>query len=307
MSTKPKVLISKCLLGENVRWDGGHKKDGWITNIFAKYVDFQGQCPEMEMGLASPRNSLSLVALNEKFRLVDNISGEDKTSLAKKVSSEYQKSNWDIDGAILKSKSPSCGIEKIKIFDSQLNITNNEGAGYFAQEMMSTFGHIPFIDEKKLEDEYLKFNFLTTVFSLWRFKSVNSVDLFLNVHRRHKYLIMSYSHDAVTKLGLILANVSGESLAKDLEQYKKELKKVLSNRRTKEVIGNTYQNLLSFFKMDLTSTEKKEILELINNFKKGKQTERSLNKLFIRLGNKHGHQHLLEQWILNPFPEELTF
>jgi len=289
-----------------VRWDGGNKSNEWIIKKLSKYVDFKTVCPEVEMDLGVPRNTLSLryIENSRDVRLIDNKTNQDKTKLSEALLDNYEKKIWNIDGAILKSKSPSCGIEGVNYY-SKKNIEIGKGPGIFAHEFMTQYPNIPFTHEGRLRNLDIRYRFLISLFTLWRFKNVRTTKSFQNFHEEHKYLIMSYSHEHFTNLGRLVEKSIKETFKEDLSLYRVFLFQIFESNPTKKGLKNVYTSLWDKFREKLNSRENKKMGLLIDNFNKKIKNRTPLNEFLLSLEKKYKQANLRDDYFLHPFPREL--
>jgi uncharacterized protein YbbK (DUF523 family) len=169
VESKPRIGISACLLGEEVRYDGGHKRNAFLTEILGPYVEWVPVCPEVELGLGTPRPPIQLERRRGAIRLVMPSTGRDLTSSMREYAERRvaELARLDLDGYILKSKSPSCGMEAVKVY-AAAGVASPEGRGLFAEALMSRLPELPVEEEGRLEDPRLRESFVQRVFARHR-------------------------------------------------------------------------------------------------------------------------------------------
>ena len=211
------VGISSCLLGEKVRYDGGHKNNSYVGKTLGQYFDLQAFCPELDIGLGIPRKPIRLSRKgSDVIRCipVDNPEPDFTDALAK---SANEKKQWhsNLCGYIVKKDSPSCGMERVKIWDDVMPI--REGVGIYAGKMMENFPYLPVEEEGRLGDAVLRENFIQRVFIMRRWRQLNEQGMTLNdllkFHARHKLIIMSHNQNRYRELGQLLAAARKENEA----------------------------------------------------------------------------------------------
>jgi uncharacterized protein YbgA (DUF1722 family)/uncharacterized protein YbbK (DUF523 family) len=311
MLTKIKLGISSCLLGEKVRYDGGHKLDHFITDTLGKYVEFVPVCPEVECGLGIPREAMHLVAGPEGTRLVTIRSQVDYTdrmlAWSRQRLSELERE--ELCGFIFKSDSPSSGMERVKIYSSKGGGAVKTGVGLFAREFMQHFPLLPVEEEGRLHDPGLRENFLERLFTMQRWRETLALGAkpghLVDFHTRHKLLIMSHSPKHYQTLGKLVAQMKELPLAKIYEQYQSLLMEALRLKSTVKKNVNVLLHVMGYFKKNLSAAEKEELLEIINNY----QLEYiplivpiTLLNHFVR---KYDQVYLKNQYYLDPHPLEL--
>ena len=307
---KIKLGISSCLLGEKVRYDGGHKLDKFLTVTLGKYVEYIPVCPEVECGLGVPRKSMRLEGNPDSPRLIVTSTREDMTdrmvNWAKNKVVQLEKEN--ICGFIFKSDSPSSGMERVKVYNEK-SMPVKAGVGMFAGIFMEHFPLLPVEDEGRLHDPGLRENFIERIFALKRWRETLSNKNFkkslIDFHTKHKLLILAHSPRHYQLMGKLVA--SQKSLAgKDIQkQYQDLLLESLKIRATSKKHINVLQHMMGYFKEQLSVDEKKELLELINNYRDGYIPLIVPVTLISHYVRKYDEPYLSQQVYLNPHPSEL--
>ena len=307
---KIKLGISTCLLGENVRYDGGHKLDRFIKETLGQYVDYVAVCPEVECGLGIPRESMHLEGEPESLRLITTRTRLDMTQRmikwAQKRVAELEKE--DLCGFIFKSDSPSSGLERVKIYNEN-KMPVKKGVGIFAGVFMNHFPLLPVEDEGRLHDPVLRENFIERIFTLrrWRdaLKKKESRGSLVNFHAGHKLLLLAHSPKNYQAMGKLVTGQKSIPLREVLEQYQGRLLETLSIKTTVKKNVNVLQHMMGYFKKQLSADEKAELLEIISDYQKGfvpLVVPVTLIRHYVR---KYRQPYLGEQVYLNPHPVEL--
>jgi uncharacterized protein YbgA (DUF1722 family)/uncharacterized protein YbbK (DUF523 family) len=310
MLTKIKLGISSCLLGEEVRFDGGHKLDRFITETLGKFVEFVPVCPEVECGLGIPREAMHLEAAPDGPRLVTVRTGVDHTermlAWARKRVVELERE--DLCGFIFKSDSPSSGMERVKIYSGK-GMAAKTGVGLFAQEFMRHFPLLPVEEEGRLHDPGLRENFLERLFTLKRWRDTLALGPkpghLVDFHTRHKLLIMSHSPKHYEVLGKLVAQLKGIPLAELYEQYQTSLMDALRLKTTIKKNVNVLLHAMGFFKKNLSPAEKEELLEIIDEYRKEYIPLIVPITLLNHYVRKYEQPYLKDQYYLHPHPIEL--
>jgi len=310
METKIRLGISTCLLGENVRFDGGHKLDHFLTDTLGQYVEYVPVCPEVECGFGIPRESFRLVGEAENPRLVTTRTNVDHTDRmhqwARKRVQELEKE--ELYGYIFKSGSPSSGMERVKVYDRN-GVPAKVGVGVFARIFMEHFPLLPVEEEGRLHDPKLRENFIERIFTLKRWRETvaqrQSLGVLVDFHTRHKLLILAHSTETHRAMGKLVAEGKGIPLKTLYEKYQTRLMQALQLRTTAKKNANVLQHMLGYFKEQLSTDEKQEMLEIINQYRQ------ELFPLIVPLTlmnhyvRKYNQPYLKEQLYLNPHPLEL--
>lgn len=306
---KPKIIISRCLNIEPVRYNGGIVNDEFSKKLL-NYVDYITVCPEVDIGMPVPRPSVLLYKKDDKIRMIEPNSKKDYTDELLEFSYRFLKSLKDIDGFLLKSKSPSCGVKDTKLYQENLKgLINGKSNGLFAQSVMEIFPYLPVEDEGRLNDYWIKRDFLTKIFTFSRFRdlkgNIKSIEDLITFHKKHKYLIMLYSPNSLKKLGNIVANWKTIGLENTLAEYEKEFYIAFSKKSNINKHVNVIQHIYGHFNNKLTEGERKHILKMIEKFSNNKIQLESLIEYLKSFIYRFNDKYLKEQYYLEPFPEDL--
>lgn len=311
MENQIKIGISACLLGENVRWNGGHTRDRYLTDTLGRYVEYVPVCPEVECGLGVPRETLRLVGDPDNPRLVTSKTEIDQTDrmirwAMKKVKDLEQE---DLCGFIFKRKSPSSGLFNIPVRTSK-GMPQKKGQGLFAKAFTKHFPLIPAEEDGRLNDPKLRETFIEQIFTLKRWRETlvrkKSMGNLVDFHTCHKLLIMSHSPEHYRMMGKLVAK--GKAIpAKELfENYETTLMEALRRKTTLKKNVNVLQHIMGYFKRQLSSDEKQELLEIISQYKNEYLPLIVPITLLNHYVRKYEQPYLERQLYLNPHPIELT-
>jgi uncharacterized protein YbgA (DUF1722 family)/uncharacterized protein YbbK (DUF523 family) len=307
---KIKLGVSTCLLGENVRYDGGHKLDRFLIDTLGQYVDYVPVCPEVECGLGVPREPMHLEGDPGSPRLVTIRTRQNMTdrmiqwSLKRVVEIEKE----DLCGFIFKSDSPSSGMDRVKVYNEK-GMPVKKGIGMFARIFVEHFPLLPVEDEGRLHDPKLRENFIERIFTLRRWREVlrekktrgNVVDF----HTKHKLLILSHSPKQYQIMGKLVAKAKDLPLKELYQQYQGILTEVLQLKITPKKNANVLQHMTGYFREHLSPDEKQELLEVIDHYRKEYIPLIVPITLINHYVRKYNHPYLKEQVFLNPHPLEL--
>lgn len=307
---KIKIGISTCLLGENVRYDGGHKLDRFLRETLGQYVEYVPVCPEVECGLPVPRESMHLEGNPDSPRLVTSRTKQDMTermvTWARKRVVDLEEE--DLCGYIFKSDSPSSGMERIKVYNEK-GMPVKKGVGIFAKIFMEHFPLLPVEDEGRLNDPRLRENFIERIFTLRRWREVlakkESRGIVVEFHTRHKLLALSHSPKHHQMMGKIVAQAKAVPLKELYQQYQNILMEALQLKTTPPKNANVLQHMMGYFREQLSSDEKKELLEIIEQYRRGYLPLIVPMTLMNHYVRKYNEPYLKEQVYLNPHPLEL--
>jgi uncharacterized protein YbgA (DUF1722 family)/uncharacterized protein YbbK (DUF523 family) len=304
------LAVSSCLLGEKIRFDGGHKHDRFITDELGKFATFVPFCPE-HLAFGTPRPSVRLVKIGEETRVQSNKTGADLTeSLREQSTHELTKlQTHQLSGIIFKSKSPSCGMKSAKLY-LENGFCEGKEDGIFAAMCRDHFSLLPMEEEGRLEDPWLRENFVMQLFAYdayERFKASNPAlgDL-VAFHTVHKFLLQAKDEKIYRELGNIVANREGRSLETLLTLYEFGFKTAISRKSSIKKTRNVLEHLSGFFKNELTSGEKETLHTQIDDF------AHKIVPLIVPLSTihlyakKYDTRYLLEQSFLDPYPKTLA-
>jgi uncharacterized protein YbgA (DUF1722 family)/uncharacterized protein YbbK (DUF523 family) len=306
--TEPiRLGISSCLLGNNVRYDGGHKLDHFITDTLGQYMQFVPVCPEAECGLPIPREAMRLTGEIDRPRLVTVRSGIDHTermqSWAKKRLQELE--GEQLCGFIFKKDSPSSGMMRVKVYNAG-GMPEKKGVGLFARAFMAHFPRIPTEEEGRLHDPQLRENFIERIFALRRWRTLlageSGLGALVAFHTAEKLLLLSHSPAHYRDMGKLVAAARQHSREALFQQYEKLFTEALALRATVPKHVNVLQHILGYFKKQLSADEKKEMGELLGDYRAGHLpliVPVTLVNHFVR---KYGQSYLGGQTYLNPHP-----
>lgn len=301
------IGISSCLLGQNVRFDGGHKQDAYIMGTLGEYFEFHPFCPEMGIGLGAPRPTLHLVKIDHAVRCVGVKNPDwDVTEALRDYAEQQKHLHVDLCGYILKKGSPSCGMERVKVYSSN-NQPSGKGIGIYAEEMMRNNPLLPVEEEGRLGDPNLRENFIQRVYVLYRWKEMLLAGLTPNsltkFHARHKLIIMS--HEDYRDLGQLLAGVTKANLAQVAEQYIAQLMQTLKKPATRKNHVNVLQHIQGYLKKDLSSDDKAELCEVIERYRNGYIPLIVPITLLKHHFRKSPDPYIEESYYMSPYPQEL--
>jgi len=310
MLNKIKLGISACLLGQKVRYDGGHKQDRFITDTLGKFVEFVPVCPEVECGLGVPREAMRLVGTPDSPRLVTIHTKQDNTERMVRWAGEkiVHLKKEGLCGFIFKSNSPTSGMERIKVYNKD-GIPVKKGVGVFSRIFIDHFPLLPVEDEGRLHDPSLRENFLESLFIMkhWREFILQEPGLrhLVDFHTRHKFLILSHSPKDYRLLGKLVAQ-AGEIPHQELyARYQTLLMTALNLKTTVKKNVNVLFHVMGFFKKILSTSEKEELLEVIDNYRLGYIPLIVPITLLNHYVRKYDQGYLMNQYYLNPHPVEL--
>jgi uncharacterized protein YbgA (DUF1722 family)/uncharacterized protein YbbK (DUF523 family) len=305
-----RIGISACLLGERVRYDGGHKRQDYLVDTLGSFVECVPVCPEVELGLGTPRETLRLVRIGESVRMVMPKTGADYTdamrTFARRRVSEFEKE--DLCGYILKKDSPSCGMERVRLFDPA-GVPTKSGRGLFAETLFAHLPNLPVEEEGRLLDARLRENFIERVFAYRCLRTLFAgrwtlADL-VAFHTTHKLLLMAHSPRTYASLGRLVAGGKALSRAELRSRYEAEFMRGLAEIATTRRQTNVLQHIVGYLRPHLDAASRNELLALVEDYRRGLIpliVPLTLIRHYVR---RFEIPYLLGQVYLDPHPKEL--
>lgn len=305
---KPRIVVSKCLGFAKCRYNGDVIKDEFIENL-TPYVEYITLCPEVEIGLGTPRKSIRLIKEDGKLELYQPGTEEIYTKEMNDYTEETLNSLEDIDGFILKGRSPSCGIKDVKVYNGRGKAPVLEkDAGIFGKAVLEKFSHLPIEEEGRLTNLKIREHFLTKLYTMKRFKEVEKMgkmkDL-VKFHGDNKYLFMAYDQNKSRDLGRIVANHEKLAFEEVVKKYKEGLSSILETTPKYTNYINSLMHMFGYFSDHLNEDEKKFILDSFDKYRQDKvhlSVPVNLLKTYVL---RFKDKNLVNQTIWEPFPDEL--
>ncbi len=305
-----KIAVSACLLGEKVRFDGGHKNDRFITDELGKYASFAPFCPEA-IAFGTPRPSIRLVNKESDYRVISNKNGDDLTDelIEKSYQEFYKIVQNDLSGIIFKSKSPSCGMGSAKAY-LENGFADSKADGVFVAICKEKFPLLPMEEEGRLQDDWLRENFIMQLFAYNSFevlkKSNPTIKMLVDFHTKNKFLLQAKDEKIYRVLGNIVGNHEKLPFDELLLNYEYSFKTAIAKKSSIKRNRNVLEHMSGFFKNELSSVEKVTLHEQIEEYAQKIVpivVPLSTIKLYAK---KYNNEYLLGQVFLDPYPKELA-
>ncbi|WP_041523269.1 YbgA family protein [Gilvimarinus agarilyticus] len=310
MNKKIPVGVSQCLMGERVRFDGGHKRSRYVTDQLSQYFEFLSLCPEMAIGLGTPRQPIRLVASEQGTQ----VRGTRDTSLdvtepLASYAEEVLPQIASLCGYIFMQKSPSCGVFSVKRYHNSGELADNDGRGAFAEVITRAFPLLPVEEAGRLNDARLRENFIARVYAYhdWQVNvaSAPSAKRLLDFYSRYKYQVMAHDLQAYRNIGPVLANLKAAPIGEICDKFFALFMTALSQKVTRKGNTNALMHLRGYLKNTTSADEKAEIGELIEHYRSGMVplvVPLTLLKHHLR---KVDDPYLQQQTFWSPHPETL--
>jgi uncharacterized protein YbgA (DUF1722 family)/uncharacterized protein YbbK (DUF523 family) len=305
-----RIGISSCLLGNRVRYDGGHKRDRFLDDVLGPFVEWVPVCPEVEVGMGIPRESVRLVRLGDDVRMIAERSGTDHTEAMRRYTSKklHALASLDLCGYVLKKDSPSCGMERVRLYGEK-GQAERRGRGMFAAALLERFPHLPVEEEGRLGDAVLRESFIERIFAYRRlrdfFRGRWTVGGLVAFHTAHKLQLMAHAPKAYAELGRLVAGASRMDRTALRDRYVDEFMTALEVKCTPRRHVNVLQHIAGYFRKDLDPAVRQEIATLIEDYRSGLVplvVPLTLIRHYVR---RLGVAYLQGQHYLEPHPKEL--
>lgn len=310
MDSQIKIGISACVLGDKVRFDSGHKISKFVTKELSPYFDFLPVCPEVGSGMTVPRPTIRLVSNEERIALVETKDpSKDHTdkvvNYSKQRVAELEKEQ--LRGYIVCAKSPTCGMERVKVYKTQSS--EAVGVGLYTKELMESMPWLPVEEDGRLNDPVLKENFITRVYTLDDFyRSMGDAPTrgkIVAFHSRYKLTLMAHHPESYRELGKLVANIKDYDIDEFFALYRVALMQAIKHRASRKNNTNVLMHLQGYFKRDLDKAQKQELRQVIDDYRVGLLPLLAPLTLIKHYLSAHPDAYLEEQAYFTPYPQEL--
>jgi uncharacterized protein YbgA (DUF1722 family)/uncharacterized protein YbbK (DUF523 family) len=310
MDRRIPVGISSCLLGEQVRYNGGHKRSRYCLDVLADCFEFEPFCPEMAIGLGVPREPIRLVGEADEVPRARGTVDQSIDVTEPLLASGYRiaRERSHLRGYILMKGSPSCGMERVKVYHPN-GMPNTADAGVFVRALREANPVLPVEEEARLNDAVLRENFIARVFAYDDWKTTVEADPsyhnLIQFHSRQKYLLMAHHYQGYRELGRYLANAHELPLEQAMDEYLRGFMAHMSHKATRKTHTNVLMHMLGYLKKSIDAQCKQELLEGIEQYRLGQVplvVPLALLKHYLK---RFGGDYICEQTYLNPYPHEL--
>jgi uncharacterized protein YbgA (DUF1722 family)/uncharacterized protein YbbK (DUF523 family) len=311
-----RIGISACLLGQEVRYNGGHKRDSFLVDVLGRYVEWAPVCPEVEIGLGTPRPAMRLVRIGrgseQDIRLITPETGADHTDVMRSYAERRagELAAADLDGYILKKDSPSCGMERVKLYPEEGGAPVRVARGLFAEALLRRFPHLPVEEEGRLNDPPLRENFITRVFVHERWRRAEAEgwtrSSLMRFHERHKFLLMARNQAGMRRLGRLLGQSDKKDDPGELAQaYLAGMTEVMRRPATRRGHTNVLYHLAGFVTDRIDDGDRRELIESIDRYRAGQLPLIVPVTLIRHHVRRLEVDYLRDQVYLEPHPQEL--
>jgi uncharacterized protein YbgA (DUF1722 family)/uncharacterized protein YbbK (DUF523 family) len=306
---KPRVVISRCLGFDACRYNGEIIREDIVKQL-EPHVEFVSVCPELEIGLGVPRDPVRIVSAGGGLRLVQPRSGVDLSERMNRFSATFLSQVGEVDGFLLKTRSPSCGIGDVKIYrTTERAAAIGKAEGFFGGAVLERFGDLAIEDEGRLKNRRIREHFLTKLFALARWRQVRAAGKMAGLvgfHAAHKLLLMAYSEKDMRVLGRIVANAENRPPAALFEEYQTHFRKALAQPPKYSSSRNALMHAFGHFSDGLSAREKRHFLDVLEKFRQHRAPLSSPLSILRAWVIRFESRYLEEQTLFEPFPEALV-
>ncbi len=310
--TRPiRVGVSSCILGEEVRWNGGHSRQRWVTDTLERFVEFVPVCPEVEVGMGVPRPTVRLQRAGDAIHMVDPKNEVDWTAAMNRYSRQRasELTDQDLCGFILKKDSPTCGMERVKVFHESGSGSSKDGEGLFAAALRQRHPFLPLEEDGRLNDAKLRETFIERVFAYRRLKDVFAarwtVGGVVAFHTREKLLLRAHDEARYRELGRLVADAASIPRPAFRDQYMDLFMEAMKRQATVRKHVNVLQHMVGFLRRVDDEAGRAEMQEAIEDYRAGLVPLIVPTTLIRHLARRHDQAYLLESSYLAPHPKEL--
>ena len=314
MTSEPQIRripvgISSCLLGEQVRYDGGHKHARYCSQVLSRYFEFRSLCPELEAGLGVPRPAIHLRRHQDALRLITTKGDADHTEAMQDWIQQALPHLGDLRGYILKAKSPSCGMERIRIHNEEGNVIARDGRGLFADALVKAYPELPVEEEGRLNDSHLRENFVERVYVYddWCRMIENGLtrSSLLDFHTRHKFQLLAHCQKTYRELGPLLSDLRSAPLESIARDYIVAFMAAMQKRISRGDHANAMQHLMGFLHDALGPQDREMLREQIDAYVRG-EVPLIVPMTLLRMAQRREPvAYLAHQNYLTPYPDDL--
>ncbi|SES80128.1 YbgA family protein [Thorsellia anophelis] len=308
---KLNIGISSCLLGKSVRFDGGHKGFAFAMKALSEYVEYIDVCPEMGIGLPTPRPALRLTMINNQVRMTLS---QDTTKDFTQKMTDFATNQFEqfpvLAGYIVCAKSPSCGLERVRLYHPNDNSNQKIGVGIYTSQLLKHYPWLPVEEDGRLNDPIIRENFVGRIFALHELESLMRSGItkgkLVAFHTQYKLILLSHNQADYRTLGKKIAQLSNtDKLERFYEEYRTLLMQTMSKIATRKNHTNVLMHIQGYFKKHLNRDEKAELANIIERYRKGMLPLLAPLTLLMHYARQYDERYLLSQRYFEPYPESL--
>lgn len=308
--TRPRIVLSACMEIDACRHDGQQISDEFVRWL-RPHVDLVPVCPEVEIGLGVPRDTIRLVAEGERTRMVQPATGNDLTARMHDFSQRYLDELGEVDGFVLKAGSPSCGTGGVKVYagEQRGSAAVRTEAGLFAANVQARYGDIAVETDGRLRNYPIRHHFLTRIFACAELRELGPrprAAALADFQRRHKHLLMTYDQHRMRELGAIAADGKGRSDADRFRDYSAGFHEALAHMPSHESYINSLMHMYGHFKKSLGAVETDEFMAQLEDFRHHRLPLHAVTSVIRSWCSRFAYDYFADQSLLEPYPRELV-
>jgi uncharacterized protein YbgA (DUF1722 family)/uncharacterized protein YbbK (DUF523 family) len=309
-NNQPRVGVSACLMGQPVRFDAGHRKNRFLVEDCAGFFQLHPVCPEAELGLGIPRPALQLRQYDQQVRLVYSKNPAHELTPDMRAFAEQRIDVFEqLDGFVFKKDSPSCGLERVPVYDNVSGMRERKGTGVFAETFRRRHPMVPVEDEGRLQDRDIRQNFLERVYAHYRWRQMVDADSkpagLRDYHQRYKLMLMAKSPDGCRRLGQLVAGAGKQNLPGLRQQYLQGFMQVMEKRPTSGQQVNVLMHIMGYLKSRLDSRDKAELLDWFESYRRQQVSRVTPLVLLQHHLRRYPNDYMAAQYYFSPFPSDL--
>ncbi|WP_028118029.1 YbgA family protein [Ferrimonas senticii] len=308
-SNKPIVGVSACVVGQQVRFDTGHKRSFFVDQQLRELVDFKPVCPEMGSGMPTPRPTIRLRWVGEQIRLMDDKNHIDHTDSMNRFNEQILPSLSHLSGFVVCAKSPSCGMERVKVVQEDGKGAERNGRGLFTQALMERYPLLPVEEDGRLNDLNLRENFVLRVMVYHEAQTLIAEPTqhgLLAFHRKHKLLLLAHNEPLYRQLGPLVGSEFDGTIEQKVDTYLKGMMKALAKPATRRGHTNVLQHIQGYFKKDIDAGEKQHLQDTILAYRAGRLPLMAPLAVVEHILARYPKPYIEQQSYLHPTPEQLA-
>lgn len=306
-----RIGVSSCIIGEEVRWNGGHSRQRYLTDVLERFVEYYPVCPEVEVGMGVPRPTVRLVRVADELRMIDPKNEVDWTASMNRFSRQRASELADLDlcGFVLKKDSPTCGVSRVKVHHENGSGSSRDGQGLFATALEQRYPHLPLEEDGRLNDPKLRENFIERVFAYRRLKDLFqprwTIGDVVEFHTREKLLLRAHDEMRYRELGRLVADAKSIPRAAFKDDYMDRFMEAMKRQSTVSKNVNVLQHMVGFLRRVDDEAGRIEMQEAIDDYRAGLVPLVVPTTLIRHLARRHDQEILLTSSYLSPHPKEL--
>ncbi|SHI18897.1 YbgA family protein [Ferrimonas marina] len=306
---KPLVGVSACIIGQPVRFDGGHKRSHFVDDQLSQWVQLKPLCPEVGAGMTVPRPTVRLRKIGESVRIMDDKNNVDYSDAMHAFNERALPGLASLSGYVVCAKSPSCGMERVKVVQEDGKGAERNGRGLFTDALMKRYPLLPVEEDGRLNDPHLRENFVVRVLiyqELQQLMQQPSKAALLAFHQKHKLQILSHNQDGYRQMGRFVASLRNDQVEGAMQEYGQMLMDALKRPASRKGHTNVLQHIQGYFKKDIAGEERQHLHDTILAYRRGRLPLMAPLSIVQHLLTRFPKPYITGQSYLRPHPDSLA-